>query len=530
MKKNHLSFLVSLLGAGLCLSSCNFTIYGPGSSSANNGGSYGNSVSFDNSSNVASTDSTSGYSSYKTKITDGDVAKSQGIRYFPSTGTNNLLVIPVTIKGFEKNATAAMKTNIEKNFFGAATDTGWESLSSFYSSSSQGKQTINGTVSDWYACGLTPAEIVAKEAGGGEGAGTNYVLEHAVAWYKTTYNDDCTQFDNDKDGIIDGVWLIYSAPDYSVNGYADLTSTFWAFTYWDTDYEVKYTSPTPCAYCWASYDFMFEGYGTSTVDAHTFIHETGHLMGLEDYYDYNSAYAPMGGVDMMDANIIDHNCFSKFSYGWVNPYLVSKAGTITIRPAESSGDCVILPTARSWNGSAFDEYLMLEYYTPTGLNAKDSSSRYSPSSPLGFTSSGIRVYHVDARLCTMTYSKAKQDWIPGSYTDTIQTSNTMVTTLSHTNTPASKNGDTSNRLDENYRLLTVVDAAGRIFSDISANSTATADNNTLFKAGGSFDPTASKFSKQFVNKEKGNNGMKFAYSFSVDAISDDGATITFSAV
>ena len=40
----------------------------------------------------------------------------------------------------------------------------------------------------------------------------------------------------------------------------------------------------PYVYCFASMDFMFEGYGKTGLDAHTYIHETGHAMGLNDYY------------------------------------------------------------------------------------------------------------------------------------------------------------------------------------------------------------------------------------------------------
>ena len=108
-------------------------------------------------------------------------------------------------------------------------------------------------------CGYSTTQIKAL-TGSGENASyydpTWTILEKAVAWYKQN-NTDIADYDNNKDGILDGVWLVYSAPYYSeTNGLGD---TFWAYTYWD--YDALATNPTaanPVAgnYCWASYNFM----------------------------------------------------------------------------------------------------------------------------------------------------------------------------------------------------------------------------------------------------------------------------------
>ena len=132
------------------------------------------------------------------------------------------------------------------------------------------------------------------------------------------------------------------------------------------------------------------------VDAHTLIHETGHLLGLEDYYDYDGKMGTAGGLDMMDNNIGDHTAYSKYSLGWTNPYVVTGDSEITIKPFESSGDMILIKD--DWNHSAMDEYLLIEFYTPTGLNAKDAEAKYAGIYPIMFQKPGIKVYHIDSRL------------------------------------------------------------------------------------------------------------------------------------
>ena len=109
-------------------------------------------------------------------------------------------------------------------------------------------------------------------------------------------------------------------------------------------------------------------------------YETGHIYGLADYYDYNSSWAPLGGIDMMDHNVGDHSAFSKFSLGWTNPWVVDKPGQIVLRSFSTSGDCFIIPSG-NYNGTAFDEYLMFELVSPNGASEKDYKKGEGYSTP-----------------------------------------------------------------------------------------------------------------------------------------------------
>ena len=229
----------------------------------------------------------------------------------------------------------------------------------------------------------------------------------------------------------------------------------------------------------------------------------------------------MGAVDMMDANIIDHDAFSKFAFGWVKPYVASASCTIVLKPSSSTGQCVILPTANGWNGSAFDEYMLLEFYTPTDLNATDAASPYA-NRVQGFTQSGVRIYHVDARLCTVDMSSSSST--VGSYVDKVYSSDTVGTAVAHSNT------DVYNQKNSSFRLIQEMDCTKK--RDFSAYQTASnglkysavADDSTLFQSGDSFD--FSTYRNSFPNLTKMNDGSALNYSVAFSAMTSDSITLT----
>jgi M6 family metalloprotease-like protein len=102
----------------------------------------------------------------------------------------------------------------------------------------------------------------------------------------------------------------------------------WAYRYWnlytdDEGYYYEYDKVSANDYVWASFAFLYdngEDYeDTTLMNTYTFIHEFGHVLGADDYYDtsYEGDYSPMGGYDIMDSMIGDHNPYTKFNYGWL---------------------------------------------------------------------------------------------------------------------------------------------------------------------------------------------------------------------
>lgn len=487
--------------------------------------SSGNSV-YNPSSNSAISNTGEGY--YKPSSFNPDFAalrEETGYVNLPSTGAQKILVIPVQFPDAGCSSLtrgcATTKSDIQKTFFGSASDTGWESVASYYSASSYGKLTLTGKVTDWFTLDKTTSQLMAVT---NLGDPTYYVLRAAVSWYKAN-NSDITDFDQNHDGYIDAVWLVYSAPDYSKASSPSETykSLYWAYTYWDYNQNGSVLSPVGNVYGWGSYDFMYEGnYGSlfeKKADAHTYIHETGHMMGLDDYYSYTDGdWGAAGGVDMMDYNIADHDAYSKMALDWTYPYVIdgtAASTTIALNPFESSGDCILIND--SWNGSQMDEYLLIEFYTPTGLNYLDSRSGGYPGNGLqAFSIPGIKIYHIDARM-------GHFDWTTSSYlnalTDTIDISSGNYYTDFAVSNSSEYSYDNSK-----YKMVHLLEAGKT--NTFKTGSVAT--NDTLFTGGNTFTP--SSFSSFFVNPGKFDDGSAIGYSISVESVSNSSASVSITRI
>jgi hypothetical protein len=77
---------------------------------------------------------------------------------------------------------------------------------------------------------------------------------------------------------------------------------------------------------------------------------------------------------MMDMNVTDHDAFSKLSLNWVKPYVVTGDSKITHQSGRKQWRLHPHSSQKEAPGMApaFDEYMLLELYTPTGLNQLDS--------------------------------------------------------------------------------------------------------------------------------------------------------------
>jgi M6 family metalloprotease-like protein len=445
----------------------------------------------------------------------------------PTTGSVKLLVIPVTFTDFPcLSLCESRRTDIETTFFGNASETSWHSVKSYYHASSYGQFNLTGEVTPWYESPLTTkqfAELPAASPYTSAYDPTWTLLDDAISWVKTSTGRNLTEYDTDNDGFLDAVYMVYNNPNYSNYNYPNYAlnrdNPFWAYTYWNYNNlnKASLISPVGLTLVWSSYDFMYEGYDVTGIDAHTYIHELGHAIGLDDYYSYTSNdWGAAGGLDMMDFNILDHNAYSKYLLGWTKPFVLDQSKnttTISLRPFESSGDFFLL--GNQWNGSAYDEYLIVEFYTPTGLNEKDALAPYPGNRVQGFTIPGIKIYHVDARLGRYDYQSVTNQWIFNGYTDQIISTNTTATVIAHSNS----SGYSQN---PNYRLLHLIEAGG---TNTFKNG-AIASNQTLFTQGSTFNPKTNHSSFFYQSNGRFNDLSSIGYRIEFTSVTATEATMS----
>ena len=319
----------------------------------------------------------------------------------PSIGDVNVLVVPVNF--ISKNKTQAIWNEINSCFNGTESQTGWESVKTYYQKSSYGKLNLSFTVTDWY----TPYNSMSYYENYNEpyDDGSTTLMREILDYYDSYY--DYSNFDSDNDNYIDGVWMVYNCP-VDTTGDSDM---WWAFSYvnqtddkWDGLY-AKY-------YAFAGYDFLHEDRGLK-IDTTCMIHETGHMFGLDDYYNYKGDQTGgVYGLDMMDEDIGDHGPISKILLGWVTPIVVTESKTISIDSFESSGDAILITNHEL--KTIYDEYFLIDYYTGTGVN--------NYHKPFGTNARGVRVYHVNAHQ--NINSKGELSYNGGDYSTAFKYDNT----------------------------------------------------------------------------------------------------------
>ena len=323
----------------------------------------------------------------------------------PTVGSPKVLVIPVDFSDVTATSKGYSIDKI-KNAFLKDGVTDYYSVYDYYYLSSYGKLTLDITVLDsWFRPSNVStyyANATMDYSGQEVLIGDQMIMDEALKYLESKM--DLSDFDSDGNDIIDAVVLVTTLEiDSDVDFY-------WAYRYWnvytdDQDYYYEYDGVSANDYLWVPYQFLYEDYNgedvnyddATNMNTYTFIHEFGHVLGADDYYDTSYSGAPLDGYDVMDSMAGDHNAYSKFNYGWLTTsrlVVTDSSVTLTLEDFSKNGDTIIL--ANNWDATlgAYQEYYVLVYYTNNGLNAGDYGY---------FDEEGLVVYHVNASLYSEDY-------------------------------------------------------------------------------------------------------------------------------
>ena len=300
----------------------------------------------------------------------------------PSHGAPSIFILLIDFRGNPH-------TNEPDLFFSKIFGSGeqgeypYESLRNFYHRSSYGALDIQGSVFGWYT-----ARVPRFFYGTGRQSlwgiwGVKALIKEALRYYDPIV--DFSRFDNDGDGVIDYFCVIWTGPNSGWGslwwGWCDTTKFFFGNDLFTVD------GKRLGVFSWQPEQRVHTE--DTVFTAQTLIHETGHALGLPDYYDYDGSKGPgggLGGLDMMDGTQFDHNGFSKWMLDWTEPaVIINGAHTVTLRPADIYNDGVaIMPRNKPF--SLFSEYFMVQHRSPGRGN------------DFYFPGSGLVIWHVDGRL------------------------------------------------------------------------------------------------------------------------------------
>lgn len=296
-------------------------------------------------------------------------APPPGRQGMPSTGTVHTFALLIEFQDYTHSVTQA---TIDDMLYGAGNVANYpkESLANYYDRSSYSLLDLsNGATLGWYQTAYDRSSVVETDAG------RENLIKEALNHYDGL-GHDFSQYDNDGDGDIDYFIVMWTGPD---TGWG---SFWWGYQAgWD-DGAYMLDGKTLQKYSW-----QWESDNPTVV-----IHETGHALGLPDYYDYDVGLGPEGGVggfDMMDANRWDHSCFNKWILEWLTPTVVSGGiQDLTLNPTATHQEAVLI-----WPGvglgDIFSEYYMVQNRQEVENDDDDDG---------WFNVDGLAIWHVDATL------------------------------------------------------------------------------------------------------------------------------------
>ena len=290
---------------------------------------------------------------------------------FPSTGKRKLLVLLV-------NFSDTKTTYTHDDFQRMMNEKGYGGIGSFrdyYLEQSGGLLDIDVTVTDWLQLNK------AKATYGPDGAA--YIIYDALSMICDTL--DLSQFDNDGDGVLDGLAVIHQGTGQEMSGSTD---DIWSHS--AAIAGMKVGGVTVKRYTIEPEQFATEDGRQAEIGV--ICHEFGHALGAPDYYDTD--YANSGGEfcgtgqwDLLGGgawlgSLGDRpsgiNGWQKWVFGWNEAITLDADTTVSALPSAN-----VRPVGYRFETGTEGEYFFLENRQQDGV--------FDQSLP----GHGLIVYHVD---------------------------------------------------------------------------------------------------------------------------------------
>ncbi|MFA6806729.1 MAG: M6 family metalloprotease domain-containing protein [Bacteroidales bacterium] len=281
--------------------------------------------------------------------------KKNSIQRIPTTGNPNFLVILVNFSdvSFDSYNISQINNQISQTNYTSNGATG--SVKDYFFDNSMGLLNANFTVVGPFTLPHTRAYYGAQTSYDVDSL-PNQMAYDAVSLANSNVN--FASFDNDNDGFVDMVHIIYPGRGQHNGGGTDAiwahSSNFPSGTSFDGVNFYKYSCSSEL-----QYDQSCDGIGA-------ICHEMSHVLGLPDFYDTD--YAGSGGLsihlgswDLMASGGYNNNSFTppflsgveRKILGWVNPIVITDSLICSLPPLSDSNKVYRINLSSN-------EYLMLE--------------------------------------------------------------------------------------------------------------------------------------------------------------------------
>ncbi|MBP7564056.1 MAG: M6 family metalloprotease domain-containing protein, partial [Candidatus Cloacimonetes bacterium] len=310
-----------------------------------------------------------------------NIHSRESAKEFPSSGNRKLvmLLIGFTDKSFSKTKTEFINL---MNQTGYSFNNASGSVKDWFLSNSFNQLNLSTDVYGPYQAAHNMAYYGANDVYGYDVRPRELVLE---AINSADSEVDFSEYDNDDDGYMDGIYLIYAG--YGEEAGAS-SNAIWAHA-WSISPVVKdgvYISSYSCS------PELSGNSGTNITNIGVICHEFSHVCGLPDFYDTD--YSGSGGQsfdlkkwDPMASGSWNnngktpphHNCYSKTALGWQNTTILNNSVSLYIPNSHDHN------VSYRFDTSIHNEYFMLENRQKSGWDL------YIPHH-------GLLIYHVDKNL------------------------------------------------------------------------------------------------------------------------------------
>ncbi len=309
-----------------------------------------------------------------------DLGKAGEPLPFPSTGDRKVIVLLVE---FPDLRATISKENFEL-LLNQPQYNGTGSFKDFYLETSNGKLNLTSTVYGWIMA-ENEYRYYGRTSSPNYSAATRELLLDAVAKANDSLGVDFSEYDNDKDGFVDGVIIMHAglgAEEVSAPNSGDY---IWSFrSTLAASLRPTYDSVDIAAFAMFP-EKRWNGGNETMVGIGVLSHEFGHLLDLPDLYSTQSTNEGAGNYCLMaggpwlnnERTPCLNNAWCRIQMGWVKEEVIEAVKTYTLPFAVVDSDMVY-----RINTERINEYYLLENRQRKGFDM------YVPSR-------GLAIWHIN---------------------------------------------------------------------------------------------------------------------------------------